>query len=186
MSATYTSARVGRARRWWPLLLMALVAATTIPTQPAQAHGGFVKACPAPGEVMSVLGTIELEFADPIDEAADPAPALALASNNGRTDLEIGPTVVEGSVSMVATIGVEPEAGVYTVRYLGRSADGTLVDGGYRFTYDPEAQQPTNCLVEADPASGGAGLALAVGTTLLVMLGIALWIRTRRPASVGD
>ncbi len=181
MSTTHAVARrPAESRGWRPLLVMTLLAATTIPAQPAQAHGGFVTACPAPGEVMSVLGTIELEFADPIDEAADPAPALALASNNGRTDLDIGPTTVKDSVSMVATIGVEPEPGVYTVRYLARSVDGTLVDGGFRFTYDPEAQQPTNCLVEAESASGSAGLWLAVASTLLVLLGVGLWLRTRR------
>jgi methionine-rich copper-binding protein CopC len=159
------------------MVALLLVSAVMISTLPARAHGTLTSACPGRGEVMSVLDSIELRFDDPLDGANAEPPQLLLATNDGLTDVEIGPASIVDTNKLVATVPSSLNPGIYTVRYEALAIDGTLYDGGYQFTYDPTATNPGNCIAQS--GGSGATMWLVVSTGAVALLALTLWTRTR-------
>lgn len=164
---------------------MLVILATMISTRAAQAHSTLITACPPPDEVTSRLDTIELRFSDPLDTTATQPPHIALAPHESSTSITIGPTTIVGLDTLVVTVLNAPTPGTYTVRYEVLSFDGTLSEGGYQFTYSPAAGLPDDCSIEparvvtVEADESNAGIWLAVGSGVVALLAVGLWLRQR-------
>lgn len=146
----------------------------------AGAHSTLIGGCPGPGDIVNELTTIELLFGSEIVD--DGLAKLELTGDNGRVDLDVGPTTFADELTLTADVLADLDPGRYIVRYMVTSIDGDLNDGGFEFTLDPDADQDAaGCAETADGGSGVGGLVLlGVGVVAVVALGLLL--RTPRRA----
>ncbi len=100
-----------------------LLAAVAIQIQPAWAHGGPIGACPAPFDVVSQLENIEITFSEPIDETG--ARTISLFADEGRSEIELGPTTLADPTTLVAAIPASLEPGMRSRSMGNRTTAGT-------------------------------------------------------------
>lgn len=161
------------AARTAKLALLFLLVAVAIQIQPAWAHGGPVGACPAPFDVVSQLENIEITFSEPIDETG--ARTISLFADEGRSEIELGPTTLDDPTTLVAAIPPSLEPGIYRIRFDAFALDGESYDGGYPFTYDPTAEESRNCAEQ----NGGTSVItwLIGGTCVLLLAWLGAWLK---------
>ena len=133
-------------------------------TPAAGAHSTLIRACPGPGDVLNEVPELELEFSTPLVDD-DIARVDILESATERV-LDVGPPVFSEDLLFV-TVAVEEELqpGRHIVRYRVTSADGDENDGGFEFTYDPEASPDSRTCELIDDGGGGGGSSSRCGRT---------------------
>lgn len=165
------------------LLAVGIVAlCVALAAAPAHAHTSLSASCPGANEVVSELEAIELTFASPIVSTPEQPPTIALATGDGRTDLDLGPTGQVEVNKLRADVRAAPaEPGLYIVRYQVLSFDGDLNDGGFQFTFDPDASDATNCRPATTDDGGGSGAGgwILLGGGAVALLVVAYLLRPR-------
>lgn len=158
-----------------------LASAMAALTGTATAHSTLIASCPGAGEVVSELTDIDLTFGSPLDATEEQPPMISLSTADGVTDLDIGPTAQTDVAKLSASVPTPPsERGVYIVKYQVLSFDGDLNDGGYQFTFDPDASSATNCETGDDGDGGsGAGGWILLGGGAAALLVVAYLLRPR-------
>ncbi len=144
----------------------------------AGAHSTLVSSCPGETDVVNQLDRIELTFGSDIVD--DGQALVALAGDEGRTDIEIGPATFVDERTLAATVPPALEPGRYIIRYMVTSIDGDLSDGGFEFTFDPDAAQDAPGCGEVDGDGGGATGWVLLGVGVVAVTGIGLLLRPRR------
>lgn len=163
-------------------VLAGIFVAALLPTGAVSAHSSLVSSCPGRGDVVNQLDRIELTFGGAIVE--DDATLVALAAVGGTADVEIGPVTFVDDRTLEATVPAGLEPGRYIVRYMVTSIDGDLNDGGFEFTFDPEADQDApGCEDDREGDGGGSGGWLLLGVGAAAMLGLVFLLRPRRSGS---
>lgn len=157
---------------------IALAGLAAVTAAPSGAHSTLVGSCPGQEEVVSELTEIRLTFGSPLEAPAERPPTVALATLDG-TDFDIGATELVDAVVLRAAVPEPPPPGQYVVRYEVLSVDGDLNDGGFLFTYDPDAGDATNCRDDSEGSGAGGWILLGGGVVGVAVLAAILFVRPR-------
>jgi methionine-rich copper-binding protein CopC len=137
------------------------------------AHGTFVDARPLPG--VAVGGTIdEVEILFP-EEIVIAGSRIEVRAPDGTQVRQRGP--IGAPIPSLVRVGIQPLVvrGTYRIEYFVPSTDGTVFEGSFEFTYDPDA----------DPLEGlafgrGPNVLLASALAITALVGAAMVVsRTR-------
>jgi methionine-rich copper-binding protein CopC len=157
------------------LLIGVLSASAGILSIPALAHGSFVDARPLPGT--AVGGVVdEVEFLFPEEVLAEGA-VISITASDGTTVPTRGALVVPIPPVARQPIDELRTPGEYRIDYSIPSFDGTVYEGAFVFTYDPNAPA-----LEPLPFGRGDSMPLVLiglGGLIAFVLGGALIARRR-------
>ncbi|WP_412735550.1 copper resistance protein CopC [Krasilnikovia sp. MM14-A1259] len=165
----------------WIVAVLAGAAALLLPAGPASAHAAMVAAAPAAGSIVAASPTeVSVVFSEPVTPV--PGRVQVLAPDGTRIS---GAARAQGTVLRIPVRRADHPLGTYLVSYRVVSADSHPVGGALTFSVGAPSARPAEppaagvhpSVAVAVPAArflGYAGLALAVGPTLLLAL---LWPR---------
>lgn len=149
-----------------------LLGMLTAAAPPAAAHTALAASIPQPGAVVTQLGTVRLEFYDPLRSDGQHAIQL-LGPEGGRWD--------DAQTRMVSdralVVGVVPDLarhGEYTVRWCALTPDGHPQSGAYVFSYTGPTRPSTQAPTTADTSAACMAAATAGGSAFIgwLMIGV--------------
>lgn len=153
-------------------LIVALVVAlaTLALTLPSGAHTALLRASPDRDAMAGgSVDVIDLEFLDPVSQTS------VTVTYNG-TPVAGLTTVPDGKVITFTLNQPLVQTGRYQVDYQMISFDGDFTTGGFFFTYDPAAAQPTRIEPGGSGLSSSTTLALSVGGLAIIAIGLGIFV----------
>ncbi len=162
------------------LILVAVI--IVLAATPAGAHSDLSTSCPARGDVLNEVSSIELSFESEVVPSS--AASINIAGNDGLDDLEVGPVHFIDALTVEATVLEPVPEGVYIVRYRIASIDGDEQDGGFEFRVDPDGSaQSAYCEGVANSSAGGISPVVVIGVSVAAALVLLmLWRRSTAQA----
>jgi methionine-rich copper-binding protein CopC len=180
-------------RRIFSALVLALFAATAVAV-PAQAHAELKSSNPASGAALDALPEhIELTFSDVI--SLPDGDAITITGPDGATWPITQSNVVDKTITAKFDTGAA-KTGPHTLAWKAQSEDGDLVQGTFTFTMNiaaPTSAPPISTVTmsarvsNAPPStstpaeSGGVPAWLWIVVVLIVLVGVILLVRRRKP-----
>ncbi len=174
-----------RAARFLIFVVVTAVAAGLAAAPPAGAHSTLIRACPGPGDVLNEVEILELEFTTPLID--DDIGRVDLLESSTERLVAVGPPVFsEDLLFVTVTVDEELNPGPHIVRYRVTSADGDENDGGFEFSYDPDAE-PDSDTCEIIEQSNRAGGLVLLGVGVVAVGALLFFLRPRKasPAAAG-
>ena len=181
--------------RYFSALVLALLTATAF-VVPAQAHAELKSSNPASGATLDAPPrTVELVFSESI--SLPDGDAITITGADGTKVPVTQAHAVDATIT--ATLDASAaKSGVHTVDWAAKSADGDTVTGKFTFTMTVAAQATSssaapassvtmsapvsNAPPSAAPAeSGGVPIWVWLLVALLVVVGVILLVRRRKP-----
>jgi methionine-rich copper-binding protein CopC len=147
------------------------------PVRPAAAHTELLQASPGPGQrAGGTIELIDLAFLEPVSDAV-----VELAF--GGAPIEGETVVADGTIIRFQLADPLSEPGRYDVSYHLTSYDLDDTDGGYFFTFAPDAPQPLRLGTVAGEPPGRNWVQLAATVVLVACLaGLAFLFLSRLEA----
>ncbi|WP_158102683.1 copper resistance CopC family protein [Lentzea kentuckyensis] len=182
-------------RRFFSVLVLALFAATALAV-PAQAHAELKSSNPASGATLDALPQqVELTFSDII--SLPDGDAITITGPDGAK-WPITQSAVVGKTITAKFDTAAAKTGPHTLSWRAQSDDGDLVQGTFTFTMNiatpTSASEPppssvtmsapvSNAPTSTSSASGGVPAWLWIVVALIVLVGVILLVRRRKPAA---
>lgn len=144
---------------------------------PASAHSGLTSTTPGEGaQVAEGPADVVLVFDEPVSTRLSKVEVTGPGGDTWQT----GEPQVSGS-TVRQPLGPLGPAGTYSIAYRVISADGHPVSGTSTFTLTAAGTgTPPERAAAADTGSGSLPVLPATGAGLLVVAGVAVWLRRRR------
>lgn len=147
----------------------------------AGAHTDLLQGSPGPNQASGgTIDFVDLVFAAPVTEVQVQVTGPDEQIVPGSMEIDEG-QIIRHEMSELT------EPGRYVVRYQMVSDDGDFTEGGYFFTYDPTAFQPTRLgQVDVQPEDGDLTRRIALVVLVVALVGmcvlLAIELRRRRSA----
>ncbi|MGW6929550.1 copper resistance CopC family protein [Lentzea sp. NPDC054927] len=180
-------------RRFFSALVLALFAATAVAV-PAQAHAELKSSNPASGAALDALPEqVELTFSDVI--SLPDGDAVTITGPDGAKWPITQSNVVDKTITAKFDTAAA-KAGAHTLAWKAQSEDGDVVQGTFTFTMNVAAQTsseaPPSSVTMSAPVSnappstapsesGGVPAWLWIVVVLIVLVGVILLVRRRKP-----
>jgi methionine-rich copper-binding protein CopC len=180
-------------RRFFSALVLALFAATAVAV-PAQAHAELKSSSPASGAALDAPPPqIELTFSDVI--SLPDGDAITITGPDGAPWPITQSNVVDKTITAKFDTSAA-KAGAHTLAWKARSEDGDVVQGTFTFTMNvaaPPSSAPPSSVTMSAPVSnappstgtpsesGGVPAWLWILVVLVVLVGVILLVRRRKP-----
>lgn len=181
-------------RRFFSALVLALFAATAVAV-PAQAHAELKSSNPASGAALDALPPqIELTFSEVV--SLPDGDAVTITGPDGAEWPITQSNVVDKTITAKFDT-TAAKAGAHTLAWKAQSEDGDVVQGTFTFTMNvaaqPSSEPPPSSVTMSAPVSnappststpsesGGVPAWLWIVVVLIVLIGVILLVRRRKP-----
>ena len=179
-------------RRFFSALVLALFAATAVAV-PAQAHAELKSSSPASGAALDAPPEqVQLTFSDVI--SLPDGDAITITGPDGAKWPITQSNVVDKTITAKFDTGAA-KAGAHTLAWKAQSEDGDVVQGTFSFTMNvaaPTSDPPASSVTMSAPVSnsrpsvtpsesGGVPAWLWILGVLIVLVGVILLVRRRKP-----